>query len=333
MTSISLLSHLKDKDPSNVNILVTGGCGFVGSYLVNWLLSKKFNVYVLDDLSTTIHSHPAKQYFNTNTNETIYKPTTNYTIIKGSTLDIDTPTFNYFDRIDLSIIFHFGEFSRINASWNEVDKVMSNNLLGTTKVLELCTSKNAKLVYSASSAILGEDLPSTPYTFTKKCMVELIKCYHKWYNLDYIITYFYNVYGENQISEGKYATVVGIFEKQYLENKPLTVVLPGTQKRIFTHIEDIISGITISIENFINKDVPIASHDSISILDLAHLFYSDNQTNKQSDNNPNIIYLPEQVGNRPQSVQYLKDILRELGWESKYSLVDYISCIKKDNSK
>ena len=319
MSSISLMSHLKNKNSSDINILVTGGCGFVGSYLVKWFLDKKYNVYVLDDLSTTIESHPAKQYFNTNPNETIYNPCTNYTIIKGSTLDIGTTTFTIFDTIHLDLVFHFGEFSRINASWSEIDKVMSNNLLGTTRVLQLCTSKNAKLVYSASSAILGEEIPATPYTFTKKCMVELIKCYHKWYNLDYIITYFYNVYGENQISEGKYATVVGIFEKQYLENKPLTVVLPGTQKRIFTHIEDIISGITIAIENFINKDVPIASYDSMSILELAHLFYSDNQSN-----NPNIIYLEEQVGNRPQSVHCLKDILRELGWETKYSLYNYI---------
>jgi UDP-glucose 4-epimerase len=330
MSSISLISHLTDKNPTDINILVTGGCGFVGSYLVKWLLGKKYHVFVLDDLSTTIDSHPAKQYFNSNPNETVYIPSTNYTIIKGSTLDIGTSLFTIFDNTHLDLVFHFGEFSRINASWIEIDKVMNSNLLGTTKVLELCKQKNAKLVYSASSAILGEELPATPYTFTKKCMVELIKCYHKWYNLDYIITYFYNVYGENQISEGKYATVIGIFEKQYLQNKPLTVVLPGTQKRIFTHIEDIISGITIAIENFINKDVPIASHDSISILDLAHLFYSTTQTNNKSDN-PNIIYLPEQVGNRPQSIHCLKDILREIGWETKHSLYEYIKRIKETN--
>jgi len=326
MSSNSLISHLKDKHPNKINILVTGGCGFVGSYLVKWLLSQNYNVYVLDDLSSTIHSHPIKQYFDSHPNENIYQPSENYKVIKGSTLDINTPKFNIFDTIHLDVVFHFGEYSRINASWSEIDKVMNNNLLGTTRVLELCKQKNAKLVYSASSAILGEDLPTTPYTYTKKCMVELIKCYHKWYNLDYIITYFYNVYGENQISDGKYATVVGIFEKQYLENKPLTVVLPGTQKRIFTHIDDILSGIITSIENFINKDVPIASHDSLSIIELAHLFYSDKQNNNQQNN---IIYLPEQIGNRPQSVQYLKDILRDLGWETKNSIYDYINKIKQ----
>ncbi len=319
MSSNSLIAHLKEKNTSDINILITGGCGFVGSYLAKWFVNQNYNVYILDDLSSTIDSHPVKQYFDSNPTSTIYNPVKNYTVIKGSTLDIE----NYFKTIDLELVFHFGEYSRINASWNEIDKVMSSNLLGTTKVLQLCKQKNAKLIYSASSAILGETLPSTPYTYTKKCMVELIKCYHKWYNLDYIITYFYNVYGENQISEGKYATVVGIFEKQYLENKPCTVVLPGTQKRIFTYIEDIISGIITSIENFINKDVPIASHDSISIIDLANLLYSDNQSM--------ITFLPEQVGNRPQSVQYLKDILRDIGWETKYSLYNYIAKIKESN--
>ncbi len=322
MSSISLISHLKKKNPTEINILVTGGCGFVGSYLVKLLLSQNYNVYVLDDLSTTIDSHPIKQYFDSHPNESIYQPALNYIVIKGSTLDIGTSKVNIFNTIHLDLVFHFGEFSRINASWSEIDKVMSNNLLGTTRVLQLCTSKNAKLVYSASSAILGEEMPATPYTFTKKCMVELIKCYHKWYQLDYIITYFYNVYGENQICEGKYATVLGIFEKQYLENKPLTVVLPGTQKRIFTHIDDILSGIITSIENFINKDVPIASHDNISIIELAHLFYPDK-------NKTNIIYLPEQVGNRSQSVHYLKDVLRDINWETKNSLYDYIHKIKE----
>jgi UDP-glucose 4-epimerase len=317
MSSLSLISHIKNKNPSHINILITGGCGFVGSYLANWYIKEKYNVFILDDLSSTIDTHFAKQYFTSNLDKKIYKPYENCTIIKDSTLNIE----KYFHSIDLSIIFHFGEFSRINASWYEIDKVMENNLLGTIRVLQLCSSKNAKLVYSASSAILGENNPSTPYTYTKKCMVELIKLYHKWFNLDYIITYFYNVYGENQISDGKYATVIGIFEKQYLENKPLTVVLPGTQKRIFTYIDDIISGILTAIENFINKDVPISSYDSISIIELAKLLYSD-------DNQNFITYLPEQNGNRPQSIQYLQDILRDIGWDTKYSLYDYINSIK-----
>ena len=174
----------------------------------------------------------------------------------------------------------------------------------------------AKLVYSASSAILGESLPVTPYTYTKKCMTELIKCYHEWFQLEYVVTYFYNVYGPNQIRDGKYATIIGIFERQYNKGEDCTVVLPGTQERTFTHIDDIILGILTSIQHFKNEHIPIASEDTISIQNLATYFLKPDTK---------INYLPEQKGNRMKSVKQLENKLKEVGWTPKQSLFEYIN--------
>jgi UDP-glucose 4-epimerase len=311
---------LNDLSSSNkLTFLIIGGCGFVGTELVNSLhkLNKNIQLYILDNLSSTVESHPVKQFFTNNPSVETFKPqnNTNITYIKGSSVDIH----KHCEHIQPDIVFHFGEFSRINASWDEIDTVMKSNLLGTSNVLEYCVKKKSKLVYSASSAILGETLPATPYTYTKKCMVELIKCYHEWFNLEYIITYFYNVYGPKQINEGKYATIMGIFERQYNKGEDLTVVLPGTQERTFTHINDIISGIVTSIQQFKNEDIPIASDDTISIISLAKLFLKENRK---------IIYLSEQKGNRMQSVKKFENKLKQVGWSTKQSLIDYINEFK-----
>jgi UDP-glucose 4-epimerase len=155
-------------------------------------------------------------------------------------------------------------------------------------------------------------------------MVELIRCYHEWFQLEYIITYFYNVYGPNQINEGKYATIMGIFERQYIKDEDLTVVLPGTQERTFTHIDDIISGIITSIQFFKNEDIPIASDDTVSIINLAKLFLKENK---------HIIYLPEQKGNRMQSVKKFENKLKQVGWTTKHSLFEYINNFIKNHHR
>lgn len=294
----------------STHILVIGGAGFVGNALVQKLVKDINNfVYILDDYSTSQHHFSYSHVKDC----TYYQQSINCIYIKGHSSDI----FTLCNTITPSIVYHFGEFSRIDRSWYETDRCFKSNLYGTTRVLDYCVTKKAKLIYSASSAIFDEN-NITPYTWTKSKMVELIKNYNKWYDLEYIITYFYNVYGPGQISEGPYATVLGIFETQLKLDKPLTVVLPGTQTRCFTHIDDIIDGVLSSVECFKNTDIPISSNDEMSIIEIATYLSA------------NHIYLPERKGDRLNSNKPLKDKLRlEQDWSTKYNLKDYLNLLKE----
>jgi UDP-glucose 4-epimerase len=286
------------------SILIIGGAGFIGNALVEkYRLIPNVHITVLDDYSTSQNHFSFKHLQESD----VFTFSPNCTYIKGHSSDI----FYCCDSITPSIVYHFGEFSRIDRSWYETDRCFKSNLYGTTKVLDYCVQKKAKLIYSASSAILGEDKQTSPYTFSKKTMVDLIKQYHTWFHLNYNIVYFYNVYGPGQIEEGPYSTVIGIFMKQFKSNTPLTIVEPGTQSRIFTHINDIVSGLLFSLR-FDNEEIPIFSHDDLSILTLANMFPIDKS------------FLPARKGDRAKSCKVLPDILRKNGWESTYSLKEYI---------
>ncbi len=302
-------------------ILVIGGAGFIGNQLIEELKlntragtrgpedAEYSKIYCLDDYSSS--NHFSKNLLKNQT-EIIYD---NINYIEGHSSEI----FEKCSHIKPDIIFHFGEFSRIDRSWFEIEKLIKSNLYGTSKVLQYCRQNNSFLVYSASSAVLGndgKDSTLTPYAWTKSKMVELIKCYHEWFGLQYLITYFYNVYGEGQISTGPYATVVGIFEEQYKNKQPLTVVRPGTQSRCFTHIKDIVSGIIAGYKNFKNKEIQICSNDELTIEELARLF------------GDNISYLPERKGDRKGSTKLKRDLLRDiLGWDCKHNIKDYIKSL------
>lgn len=294
-------------------IIITGGAGFVGSNLIK-KLRNIYKIYCFDDYSTS------KNHYSYNLLENgIYQEDENLIYISGHSKEI----FEKFNNINPSIVFHFGEFSRIDRSWYEISTLM-NSLQGTTKVIDYCHKKNALLVYSASSAIFSAEngFQTSPYTWVKSTCVNLIKHYHEWFNMPYIITYFYNVYGEGQIEEGPYATVLGIFEKQYKSRQNLTVVKPGTQSRCFTHINDITEGIIECIncqDKFLNKDIPIGSEDNISIIELAKKFVGDKE----------ITYLESRKGDRKESVKVLRDYLRENGWKCNIILEEYIDKIVK----
>ena len=284
------------------NILVTGGCGFIGSNLIKQLLKEYKEVekiVVLDNMFT------GKEENKVDHKKVIY--------IESPTWDIDK---FFSDKEGLfDTVFHFGEYSRIVKSFNDSKYVMKTNLHGTTCILEKCRKWKAKLIYSASSSKFGNDGKDenlSPYAWVKSKMVELIKNYNKWYDLHYEICYFFNVYGPKQIMKGDYSTVIGIFERQYKNNEPLSVVEPGTQSRDFTHVYDVVEGVIKSVNMNMNREWMFRSGVNYKIIDVAKMFTD------------NIIMLPERRGERFTSEEFNNDTEEVLNWGSKYKLEEYI---------
>ena len=243
-------------------IVITGGAGFVGSHIIELLLKKtKKKIISLDNYSSGSTKNHIKnirvKYLNANTS------------------DIEKNLSNYRNKIHS--LFHFGEFARIFQSFKNFDRCFKSNSIGTQAVFKFCLDNKIKLIYSATSASLGnngQDKNLSPYAFTKSKNLELLENLKKWFNFKFEIIYFYNVYGQRHIKSGEMATVIGIFENLYKKNKPLTIVKPGTQTRRFTHILD-----TVNICYYawkINKcaHYSISHKKAYSVLDVAKMFKS-----------------------------------------------------------
>jgi UDP-glucose 4-epimerase len=243
-------------------IVVTGGCGFVGYNLIKYLVKKtNFNIISLDDYS----SGSKKNHINDN----------KVKYLKGHTKDINKILKKYESRINS--IFHFGEFSRIYQSFLQMNKCIQSNTIGSNAVFNFCLKNNIKLIYSATSASLGNkgnDKNLSPYAFTKTKNLELLENLKKWFAFKYEVIFFYNVYGPGQIEEGNMSTVIGIFENQYLKKKPLTVVKPGTQSRRFTHIDDTIEICFKAWKENKCRFYSISNRKSFTILEVAKMFKS-----------------------------------------------------------
>ncbi len=243
------------------SILITGGAGFVGSNLIKLLLEKtKLNIISLDNYS----SGTKKNHINNS----------RVKYLKGETKNIKS-IIKYPKKIHS--VFHFGEFARIYQSFLNMNECLESNTIGTNSILNFCLENKIKLIYSATSASLGNkgnDKNLSPYAFTKAKNLELLENLKKWFNFKYEVIYFYNVYGPGQISKGNMATVIGIFEESFKKKRPLPVVLPGTQSRRFTHINDTVSICYLAWKRNLSRHYAISSKQSFSILDVAKMFKS-----------------------------------------------------------
>ena len=241
-------------------ILITGGAGFIASNLIKLILDNNSKVFI----------YSYDNYYSGSRKNHIKSTKVKY--IKGDTQKINKNRF--LKKINFDHVFHFAEFSRIVPSFDNYDTCIKTNTYGTFEVIKFCLEKKAKLIYSASSSTIGNNKFLSPYSWSKYANNELIKNFSKWFGLKYVIVYFYNVYGPNQITKGHMSAVIGIFEKQYLLGKPLTVVKPGTQKRDFTHVEDIANGTYLAATKSLNSEFHLGSGKNYSIIEVAKMFKS-----------------------------------------------------------
>ena len=287
-------------------IIVTGGAGFVGSNLINFFIENtNFKILSIDNYS----SGTKKNHFN---NKRIK-------YLKGNTKNINLILKKY--RKKINSIFHFGEFARIYQSFKKFNQCYDSNTIGTKEVFKFCLDNNIKLIYSATSASLGNkgaDRNLSPYAFTKSKNLELLDNLKKWFGFKYEVIYFYNVYGPMQICSGGMATVIGIFETQYKKGLPLTVVRPGSQSRRFTHIHDTVKICHYAWKKNKCRHYSIYNKKSYSILEVAKMFKSK------------ISFLPKREGERYASaltnISFSNKVYKKFG---RIYLKDYINSFIK----
>ena len=291
-------------------ILVTGGEGYVGSNLIKKLLVEGHKVVSIDNDPKPKNRHDGAEY------------------IRLDSKDIN----RYFVEEDVlfDVVFHFGEYSRIRSSFNDVDTIMNGNFLGTYEVVNYCKQRNVKLIYSATSSSFGGNENLSPYSWQKTKCVELIKNYQNWFgtftssicgqetpHLRYGIAYFYNVYGKNHIKTGKMATVIGIFEDALEKGLPIPVINKGHQSRDFTHIDDIVEGLYNIFTHEQYKDsgeYHLGTGVNHKIIDIAKMF---------SDS---IQYLPKTNGERLSSL--MPKHTMPTWWKPQINIKEYIKELK-----
>jgi len=281
-------------------IVITGGAGFVGTNLIKLLLKRTgYKIYSIDNYSTGSKKNHIKN--------------TRVKYIKGNTINISKIIKN---PRNIETIFHFGEFARIYQSFLNMNECIESNTVGSNAVFNFCLNNKVKLIYSATSASLGNkgnDKNLSPYAFTKTKNLEILENFKKWFKFKYEVIYFYNVYGPSQICKGRMATVIGIFEEHFNNKKPLPVVRPGTQTRRFTHINDTVETCYLAWKKNLCKHYSITNRKSYSLLEVAKMF------------NSKIKYLPKRAGERYVSALITKNLSNKIYKHyGKINLKNYI---------
>lgn len=285
---------------SKNKIIVTGGAGFIGSHLCEALVKGNNIVASIDNYSTgSSENHiDGVQYIN------------------GHTVDISSLA-----PFKPSIIYHLGEYSRVEQSFEEIQKIWDFNKIGTYSILQYCIKNNVKIVYAGSSTKFGDGglgRSDSPYGWSKASNTELIINYGNWYDLNFAITYFYNAYGHREICQGKYATLIGLFRQKMKCGESLTVVAPGTQERNFTHVSDIVSGLIKVGDHGYGDEYGIGSDETFTILEIAKIFGGK------------IKMLSERKGNR-MSAEVITAKTKALGWQSTYNIKNYIEILRNND--
>lgn len=283
------------------DVLVTGGAGFIGGHLCDLLVRQKgCHVVSLDNYSSGSYDNHVE----------------GVEYIIGDTEHVS-------DLVDFApdVVFHLGEYARVEQSFTNLSKVYASNKVGTFHVLEFCRSRGCKIVYAGSSTKFGDGglgRNQSPYAWTKATNTELVVNYGRWFSLPYAITYFYNAYGPREVEAGEYATLIGIFKRKMRNHELLTVVRPGIQKRNFTHVKDIVSGLSLVGEHGLGDEFGIGSDHSFSILEVAEIFGG------------NIEMLEERAGNRL-TADVVTEKTKKLGWAQEYNLADYVKSLSENN--
>tara|TARA_Y100000004_G_scaffold154750_1_gene179018 strand:- start:1846 stop:2700 length:855 start_codon:yes stop_codon:yes gene_type:complete len=276
-----------------MNIIVTGGVGFVGTNLIKKLVKDGHKVVSLDNYSTGDAKNQVDgcMYFNVDVCSVI-----DYSFFQEKT----------------DVIYHMAALARIQPSIEKPHPTIVNNFLSTLNILEYARTNDIRVVYAGSSS-LHHGLYGSPYAWSKFSGEELCKLYSKVYDVETSICRFYNVYGPHQIREGAYATVLGIFQHQYENNEPLTVVSPGTQRRDFTHVDDIVDGIILSSEqSFKAETFELGRGKNFSIQEVAEMF-----------NHPTVT-IPKREGEYDVTLADYSHAQKLLGWTPTRNLEDYM---------
>ena len=285
-----------------MKIVVTGGAGFIGSHLCERLVKDNNIVISIDNYSTGSKDNHVEgvEY-----------------------IEADTNDINNLRLASVDLVYHLGEYSRVEQSFDDLETVWKSNKNGTFSVLEFCRKQSCKLVYAGSSTKFGDGgagRNQSPYGWTKATNTELVLNYQEWFSLPVAVAYFYNAYGPREIKHDRYATLVAIFAEKMKRGEQLTVVLPGSQQRTFTHVFDIVDGLVMVGENGIGDNFGIGCDTTYSIDEVADLFGGMKK------------YLPERKGNRL-TAEVRTDKTTALGWKSKHTLRDYIENLKLDGWK
>ncbi len=288
-------------------ILITGGAGFIGTNLIKLFLKKtNYRIISLDNYSSGSKFNHIKN--------------SRVKYIKGKTVNITNLIKN---PSRIKSVFHFGEFARIYQSFLKMNECIDSNTLGSNAIFNFCLKNKIKLIYSATSASLGNrgrDKNLSPYAFTKSKNLELLENYKKWFNFKYEVIYFYNVYGPHQITKGHMSTVIGIFEDHYKRRKALPIVKPGTQIRRFTHVNDTIDICYLAWKKNLCRHYIITNKQSYSIIEVAKMFKSK------------IRFLSKRPGERYASTIINKNLSNKMyKYFGKISLKDYVKEFVKKN--